>query len=168
MSEKNSHFLKTTSNCSVHQTEVRTENGIQKGKMLTSNIFSNCKAFLLKSFNSQENSFSIQKNGFKPPFYYFDGGGECMLKKEEVQLPLKLLEESTAHPLRPYGRKGALLSVWWIRWAYSELPGRRCFGASPHKPPEPWPSLQWHFLHFWIIKLKMKTTQNILTYIFFM
>lgn len=51
------------------------ENGIQKEKMLTPSILSNCRAFLLKSFDSQENSFSIQKNRFKPPFDYFDGGG---------------------------------------------------------------------------------------------
>lgn len=54
------------------------ENEIQKGKMPSPDIFSNCKAFLLKSFISQENSFSIQKkkkNRFKPPFYSFDGGG---------------------------------------------------------------------------------------------
>lgn len=80
-----------------HQTEARMENGIQKEEKLTTNVVSNCKAFLLKSFNSQENSFSIQKkkhtqkNRFKPPFYYFYGGGECMLKKEEVQSPLKFL-----------------------------------------------------------------------------
>lgn len=109
--EKNSHLLKTTSNGSVNQTEVRMENEIQKGKMLTLSIFSNCKAFLLKSFDSQENSFSIQRNRFKTPFYYFDGGGECMLKKEEVQSPLKFLEESTAYPLRPNGRKGVLSSA---------------------------------------------------------
>lgn len=36
--------------------------------------FYTAKHFLLKFFNSQENSFSIQKNRFKPAFYYVDGG----------------------------------------------------------------------------------------------
>lgn len=55
--------------------------------MLSPHVFSNCKAFLLKSFNSQENSFSIQKNKnknknhFKPPFYSLEGGGEMYAKE---------------------------------------------------------------------------------------
>lgn len=53
-----------------NQTEAGMKNGIQKEEMLITNVVSNCKAFLLKSFDSQENSFSIQKKKktHKKPF----------------------------------------------------------------------------------------------------
>lgn len=62
------------------------ENEIQKGKMPSPDIFSNCKAFLLKSFISQENSFSIQKKKKKQtvlslPFTLLMGVGEMYAKE---------------------------------------------------------------------------------------
>lgn len=115
--KKNSHLLETTSNCSLSRKRQKWKNGVQKREMLTPNMFSNCKAFLLKSFNSQESCFSIHKTKKTVSSLAFTismGGGECMLKKEEVQSPLKFLDKSTVYSLRPYGRKGPLLSTSWI------------------------------------------------------
>lgn len=68
------------------------KNEIQKGKMLTLNIFTcfqtakhfHLSLLILRKIVSQ---FEKKTHHFKPLFYYFDRDGECMLKKEEVQRP---------------------------------------------------------------------------------
>lgn len=64
------------------------ENGIQKGKMLSPSVLSNCKAFLLKRLSILRKTVSQfkkdknkNKNRFKPPFYSLEGGGEMYAKE---------------------------------------------------------------------------------------
>lgn len=88
------------------------QNGIPKGKRLTPQYIFKLQSIFTKVFQFSGKQFlNSKKTVLSLPFTISMGVGECMLKKEEVQLPLKFLEESTAYPFRPYGRKGLLLST---------------------------------------------------------
>lgn len=117
--KRNSHLLQSTSNCSL----TRSENGKwdPEGKDAKSqcifqlqSIFTKVFQFSGKQFLNSKKTKTKTKTVLSLPFTVLKGVGTCMLKKEEVQLPLKFLQESTAYPLRPNGTKALLSSASWI------------------------------------------------------
>lgn len=89
------------------------ENGIQKGKDATSPYQFKLKSIFTKvlQFSGKVSQFKKKKNVLGLPFTILMGVGACMLKKEEVQLPLKFLQESTAYSQARWEKRPSFLNV---------------------------------------------------------
>lgn len=127
------------------------ENGIQEEEKLTTNVVSNCKAFLLKSFNSQENSFSIQKKNthkktvLSLPFTISMGVGNVCSRKRKFNRPLNFYKNQQYILSDHMGEKVSFYQpLEFSKLILSHKGGNALehHKKTLHKPSEPWPSLK--------------------------